>query len=103
MLHSLLSGLLFILLMCQTITSTNSVENNCTASLSSDFTEDCNNGHLKNFSQCLRDTKMLSPMIISNELNTQYCKSGDCEFSCKGNSFTNFVSSATITIVIRLH
>ena len=88
MLRSILLGLLLVTLMCESALCASSVENVCTAKLSSNFTEDCNNGHLKSFSQCLRDTEILNPMAISDKLNKQYCQSEDCNFSCTGNSFT---------------
>lgn len=62
--------------------ATSSVADSCTASLSSDFTKDCDDGKLRNFARCLRDTKSLNSMIVAYELNKQYCGSGNCEFLC---------------------
>ena len=36
----------------------------------------------------IHDANIIDPLTISEELNNQYCKSGDCEFDCTaGNSF----------------
>ena len=75
-----------ILLIFLLIRQSASVRRSCSAGLSNDFASDCDSGHLKNFALCLRNMNNLNSTIIADELNRQYCKGGECDFSCNANN-----------------
>lgn len=91
----------FLLTLYLVQTSATSIAgNHCAATLSNDFGDDCDNGHLKSFAQCLHDNKRLNALVVATELNKQYCKSGECNFTCynEGN-----ISPTYMVVMISIH
>ena len=56
----------------------------CLSPLTSNFSDDCINGRLSNYAQCLSGEDCLNAATANGQLNLNYCGEGGCVISCRG-------------------
>lgn len=56
----------------------------CTLPLTGNFTNDCKDGLLSNYAQCLYGKDCLSAVTANTQLNSHYCGERGCTILCKG-------------------